>query len=355
MRETADPSLYDRADAAFVKAAALIPDDDLITVGRAQLAASRHEFADALRLARQALGHLPGFEDAILIEVDALVELGRYDEAFRTIETQAARDPDLPTLSRLSYARELRGDMPGAIKAMQDAIGAGTPTPEGAAYVTALLGDLYARTGNVDAARDAYERALALVPSHPPSLIGMGRLALRAGDMSTGIDHLQQAVDVLPLPEAVVLLGEAQQVAGDEEAAESSFALVRAELQLAQASNVVVDLELARFEADHGDASRSLELANATWNVRPTVFAADAVGWALHRIGRDTEARNWSTKGLRLGTRDPLLHFHAGAIDAALGDVKAARRELELALQLDPAFSPTGAREARELLDRLVG
>ena len=53
---------------------------------------------------------------------------------------------------------------------------------------------------------------------------------------------------------------------------------------------------------------------------------------------------------LRLGSRDPLLRYHAGAIAAALGDAKTARHDLELALATDPGFSATGAAEARRIL-----
>ena len=58
---------------------------------------------------------------------------------------------------------------------------------------------------------------------------------------------------------------------------------------------------------------------------------------------------------LRLGSIDPILRYHAGAIEAALGDASAARRDLEMALATDPGFSATGAAEARRLLASLPG
>jgi hypothetical protein len=65
------------------------------------------------------------------------------------------------------------------------------------------------------------------------------------------------------------------------------------------------------------------------------------------------EARKRSEEALRLGSRDPLLRYHAGAIAAALGDVKNARMNLDLALTTDPGFSATGAAEARRILAAL--
>jgi tetratricopeptide (TPR) repeat protein len=116
---------------------------------------------------------------------------------------------------------------------------------------------------------------------------------------------------------------------------------------------VAVDLDLALFEADHGDPARALAFATAAHAATPTVRAADAAAWALHRLGRDDDASPYVVEALRLGSRDPLLRYHAGAIEAALGDTVAARRDLELALATDPGFSATGAAEARRLLDTL--
>jgi len=65
------------------------------------------------------------------------------------------------------------------------------------------------------------------------------------------------------------------------------------------------------------------------------------------------EAKMRSDEALRLGSRDPLLRFHAGAIAAALGDATTARRDLDMALAADPGFSATGAAEARRILDSL--
>jgi tetratricopeptide (TPR) repeat protein len=116
---------------------------------------------------------------------------------------------------------------------------------------------------------------------------------------------------------------------------------------------VSVDLDLALFEADHGDPARALALAETAYEATPSIRAADARAWALHRLGRDSEARRYSDEALRLGSRDPLLRFHAGAIAAALGDDAAARRDLDLALSTDAGFSATHAAEARELLATL--
>ena len=157
----------------------------------------------------------------------------------------------------------------------------------------------------------------------------------------------------MPLPEYVIALADAQAAAGRADDAARSVDLARAEIQLFEATGVMVDLDLALFEADHGDPDRALAFAEAAYQATPNVRAADAQAWALHQLGRDRDARQWSDEALRLGSRDPLLRFHAGAIAAALGDDDAARRDLELALSTDAGFSATHAAEARRLLATL--
>jgi tetratricopeptide (TPR) repeat protein len=196
---------------------------------------------------------------------------------------------------------------------------------------------------------------LSLVPNHAPSIAGQGRLAVGAGKLDDAIALFQRAADIVPLPEYVIALGDAQTAAGRANDASRSYALAKAEIQLFQATGVVVDLDLALFEADHGDPDRALGLAQAAYKATPTVRASDALAWALHRLGRDREARTRSDEALRLGSIDPVLRYHAGAIEAALGDTADARHNLRQALATDPGFSASGAAEARRLLASLGG
>jgi tetratricopeptide (TPR) repeat protein len=353
VRETADPSLYAPAAVAFETAKGRSPDDALVLAGIGGLELGKHQFAEALETGRHAVALSPNLAAARAVVVDALVELGRYDEADAAAGEMLAIRADLSTLARVSYVAELHGKLDVALSAMRQAAATPGLAPENVAFVDALLGNLLVYTGDPTAAADAYGRALALVPAHAPSLAGEGRLAVGAGDLDAAIALFQRAADILPLPEYVIALADAQSAAGRVDEAARNVKLARAEIQLFQASGVVVDVELALFEADHGDPMAALELAEAGYAATPTVRAADALAWALHRLGRDGDAKTRSAEALRLGSRDPLLLYHAGAIAAARGDRAGARRDLGLALKTDPGFSATGAAEAHRILDSL--
>lgn len=353
IRETADPSLYAPAEAALDAARSLTPDDALVLVGIGGLQLGKHQFADALVTGRQAVGMSPNLDTAHAVVVDALVELGRYDEAQTAADEMLGLAVDLTTLTRVSYLDELHGKLDVALTGMRLAAKSPSLAPENIAFVDALIGNLLVYTGDPSGAAASYQAALALVPAHAPSLAGEGRLAVGAGKLDEAIALFQRAADIVPLPEYVIALAEAESAAGRTEDATRNFKLARTEIQLFQATGVIVDLDLALFEADHGDPARALAFAETAYKATPTVRAADALGWALHRSGRDAEARKRSDEALRLGSRDPLFRYHAGAIAAALGDVTDARKNLRLALSTDPGFSATGSAEARRILDEL--
>jgi hypothetical protein len=117
-RETGDPSGYVRGDTAFDEALRRDPAGVGSLTGRAMIALARHDFSGALELADRALRHTPRFGPALGARADALTELGRYDEAADAVQTMVDLRPDVTSYSRVSYQRELRGNVEDARDAM---------------------------------------------------------------------------------------------------------------------------------------------------------------------------------------------------------------------------------------------
>jgi len=152
----------------------------------------------------------------------------------------------------------------------------------------------------------------------------------------------------------VIALGELYESSGRPADAKRQYDLVRAMQQLNASAGVDVDVELSLFDADHGaDPAATVERARAAYARRPSIYAADALAWALYAAGDYTAARSYSQEALHLGTRDATLHYRAGMIAYALGDTIMARAELEQALAINPYFSVRHAPTARAVLEKL--
>jgi tetratricopeptide (TPR) repeat protein len=352
VRETGDGAYYAKAGGLLHRALALAPGDAGALTERAALELSRHDFRAGLRDALAARRAAPDVAKPFGALVDALVELGRYGPAARALQRMVDRRPDLAAYARVSYFRELHGDIPGAIVAMRLAVSAGGGVPENTAYAQALLGDLELARGRRATAAAAYRQALGLVPGHPAAEAGLARVQVARGDLDGAIRRLSRLVGRLPFPQYVVALGEAELAAGRAAAAARHLALVPVEQRLLAARGVNTDAELALFEADHGSPRRAVAPARSAWAAAPSVRSADALGWALTRSGDARSGVRWARRALRLGSRDAMFLYHAGMAARAAGERSAARRWLAGALAGNRRFSPVyGPRAARALAE----
>jgi tetratricopeptide (TPR) repeat protein len=350
VRETGDASFYTRADTLLSRALARNRFDADALVEAATLAAARHDFRGALALARRARAAQPGTLAPVPILVDSLVELGRYGAAERALQRLVDLKPNLTAYARISYVRELYGDLPGAIDAIRRAVSAGGPVPENVAYVQSLLGGLELQRGRLAAARHAFDSALHAMPSYAPAAAGRARLAAAAGDLPDAIARWRHVVARLPLPEYVIGLGEAELAAGRRAAGLRDLELVHAQQKLLAGAGVNTDVELAIYEADHGSRARGVRLARAAWRNAPSIRSADALGWALTRAGRPQAGLRWAHRALRLGTLDPSMRYHAGMAALAAGRTDEGRSQLRLAIAHGLATQPLHLARAREAL-----
>jgi len=288
------------------------------------------------------------------VVADAQIELGRYSEAVETLQAMVNLRPDMSSYSRISYARELHGDISGALDLMQRAVDSGVPNAENTAWVRTQLGTLYFNTGQLDQAEIEYQHTLQDRPNYVYAIAGLGRVRAAQGNTDEAIKLLTQAVAIMPMPEFVITLGDLYQSTGQHEAAGQQYKLVAAIEKLYQANGVDLDMEIALFNADHDqNLNETLALARKAYANRPSIYGADVLAWALYKTGNYTEAKKYSEEALRLGTKDALKYFHAGMIALKLGDKTQAREYLEQALSINPHFSILYADQASKTLETL--
>lgn len=356
VRETNNAVLYGKAESVFRKALEMDPKFADAIEGLGALALARHQFSEALDWGQRAAALNPYRAANYGVIGDSLVELGRYDEAVATVQKMVDTRPDISSYSRVSYLRELRGDVDGAIEAMRRAVGAGGPAAENTEYVRVLLGNLYFNSGRLAEAEQEYTTALQRLPGYGPAQGGLGYVRAARGDDAAAIDLFKKAAEALPLPEYEIALADLYARNGLTEETQRQYGLVQAINTLYTANGGNSDVETALFYADHDiDIPGALTRARDGYRARPSIHGADVLAWSLYKAGQPQEAEGYAREALRLGTKDALKLFHAGMIARALGKNDEARDYLEQALTINPNFSLRFSGEARTTLLALGG
>ena len=350
-RETGDPTYYTKSDEALHRALALAPRDLIANSGLGSLALSRHRFREALVLGRRAHAISPTTARNYGVIGDALVELGRYHAAFKTFDTMASIQPSLSSYARISHARQLLGDVPGAIAAMKLAVDAADGQGEAAAWTHVQLGLIYLSVGRFAAAATEDRQALWIFPDYAYALDALARAEAGLGHYRTAIGFEQQAVNRIPLPQYVSTLGDLFGATGNRQLADRQYELIGVIQRLLVANGVKTDLETALFNVDHGiRLHASLALARLAQRERPSIDGDDVLAWALERTGHCGEALRYSKRAVRLGTLDALKFFHRGMIEGCLGHRTAQHAWLGRALRLNAQFSILWSPVARHEL-----
>jgi tetratricopeptide (TPR) repeat protein len=349
VRATGDPALYPELEAALRAAAELDRASAAPLRGLAALAASRHRFAESLRLAEAARDLEPQVAAVYGLIGDASLELGRYGRAFAAFDRLAALKPSAGSYARTSYARELRGDLRGAIAAMRLAVDASAQAGEPAAWTRTLLGNLLLDSRRVAAAEASYRDALLFAPDYPAALAGLADVALARGEVRRALPLLRRAARAGAAPEFAAALGDTAAQAGRHDEARRAWREAD-ELEALFARHGGRNLlETAEFDLNHDrnvrDALRRARLGRAE---RPSVEGDHVLAWALYKNGLCREARAASLRSLRLGTLDVDGLYHHSLIERCLGNAAAAKRYLERTLELDPGYL-AGAPSATRL------
>lgn len=161
-RESTDPGYYLNANACADIALSIEPGSRPARDLRALVLLNDHEFEAARALAQSIVDADAEDPSAWGNLSDALLELGRFEEAARAVQTMIDLKPNLPSYSRASWIRWLQGDDKGALQIAQQAIDAGRDPrdPEPLAWVTVQAAMIFLHAGDVEGAEAGFERAL---------------------------------------------------------------------------------------------------------------------------------------------------------------------------------------------------
>jgi tetratricopeptide (TPR) repeat protein len=363
-RDAADTRLCIRAETAYDKALALEPRQVEAMVGLAWVHNTEHEFAEGRRWAEKALALNPGLPNAHALIGDGAIELGDYDAAFKHYQAALDLRPDLSSYSRAAHLLWLTGDSRKAQWLMQKAIDAGGPHAENTAWCRAELALMSFQMGALLVAERQTDQALQQAPKNPHVLAMMGRIKMAKKEYAEALDFYRRAAAIATTHDVLVALGDLQALTGHRDEAEKQYERVIALHTAGAAHSHGGDVhahpaeqgnaQLARFYADHDrNLDEALAQAEKACEVYKNVFVTDTLAWCYYKKERYDQASKTMAQALRWKTPDPSLMFHAGMIQAKLGDRQAAKMYLYRALNMNPQFHPLNAEIAAETLKDL--
>jgi tetratricopeptide (TPR) repeat protein len=327
-RETADGLYYDKADEAIARALARAPGNFEARKLRAWVLLGRHEFDQALDLARALNDQAP---DDLLVYgflTDAHVELGNYTEAEQACQWMLDLRPgNVPAFTRAAYLRELFGDIEGAIDLMRKAHDRTSPIEvEERAWILTQLGHLELMAGRVESAERVLRQALTLFPDYHYALASLARVRSAQHAHGDAADLLRRRYEGAPHPENLFALAEALERAGRHDEAQPAFAEfeVRARREAPAWDNA--NRELIFYYTNHADEpAAALEIAQLEIARRQDVYTLDAYAWALHANGRHRDARESIERALAVGIKDPEVLARADVIAKAAATAGATK------------------------------
>ncbi|MCR5888605.1 tetratricopeptide repeat protein [Hymenobacter sp. J193] len=358
-RVTGEHAYYDAAAVQMLdKVLRAEPDNFEALCCKSSLSLTQHHFSEGLALARRAQEQNPhsGFVYGLLC--DANVELGNYSAAVRAADRMNQVRPDLTAYSRVSYLREIHGDLPGAVEAMHMAVRAGVPGMEQTEWARVMLGHLYETTGNLPEAEKNYNLSLQYRPAYAYALAGLGRVERARHNYPVAIKHLEKARNLVAdyaftdeLTDLYRLNGEPQKA---QAAARDAIRQLDASAEAADADENVghyVDRELAFAYLKTNELDKALKHAEIEYQRRPdNIDVCETMAWVHYKRGEYADAAQYMKKARRTNSHNPTQLCRAGLIALKTGQETTGHALIKQALAINPYLEADLADEGRKLL-----
>lgn len=322
---------------------------------------SQHHFADGLVVAHKAQQINPynGYVYGLL--VDGNVEMGNYDTAVVYADKMVAVRPDLTSYSRVSYLREIFGDYPGAIKAMNLAVEAGAPGDEHTEWTRYQLANLYQKMGDYKKADTLYQLSLSMRPNYAYALAGLAQVAAASKDYAKAIRLYQKADSVVDDNSIKEELVEAYQQSGQQERGAGLAKEVIDELSATSQSAVAnenmghyADRELAYAYLKIKENDKALEHAMMEYDRRPAnIDVNETVAWVHYCRGDYTKAVPYIDAALRTHSKNPVLLSRAALIYYKSGNTQLAKTTIAATSLQNPYINPELRAEAEKTIAKL--
>jgi tetratricopeptide (TPR) repeat protein len=270
---------------------------------------SLHDFAAALETAAKAVEINPYNAQIYGALVDANVELGRYAKAVEMADKMVGIRPDLRSYSRVSYLRELHGDVPGAIEAMDMAVKAGYPGQEQTAWARLTLGNLFQGSGDWKKAEEQYKLVLNERPDYPFALAALAEVEMHRKNYTKAGELLKKACSIIPEVGFYEKTAELLRLTGQTEAARALVPDILKMMEEDMEKGHNMNLELAALYTElQPDYEKALQYALKEYEKRPDNIDVNRRLALIYAAQKDMEqARNHALKASATNSKHPEL------------------------------------------------
>ena len=344
-------------------------------VDKATVKLSLHMFAEAKQLGEEALkinSHNAGVYGVL---VDANVELGDYAKAVEMSDKMNSIRPDLRSYSRISYIRQIYGDVKGSEDAMILAVEAGYPGMEQTEWSRITLGKIYEDYGDLPSAEMHYRIALRERPNYAFAMAALGNIERKKGDLEKAEELITKAMQFMDDASFYEKRAEVYRDMKQDEKAQADYATAINILQYAQktppdgtksvdgkTSNAYANLNgtqnhnhglaIARLCFQEGDQlDNALENAEKEYAIRPdNIDVNKALAMIYYQKGNMEKAQEHLTKALSTQTKDPELVCLKGMIYVKTGDATQGKKLIRESFKTNPYQEAGLEEEAKALL-----
>lgn len=323
------------------------PDLERAKVLLADALRARGQVDEALQIYRAAIERSPRDPQLRFFAGTLFAQLGRTDDARRSLEEAIALRPGYTAAVEQLIALDLAAnDLPGAAK-RAEAYLAKHPDALDALVLSARVAVAQKDTARGEA---TLKHAIELHPEAAAPYMLLAQLYLSDQRQDDALANFQSAAAKNPRDiSALMLIGILQHQKGDLQAAREAYEkLLQANPSFVPALN-----NLAYLCSEHfGELDRAYELANRARELRPNdPVALDTFGWILFQRRDYGWALSVLTESASKLPENPEVQYHLGMTRYMLGDEAGARRALTIATESAASFP--GREKAVEYLSVL--
>ncbi len=318
---------------------------------------SQHRFAEGKEVAENLLKMNPYNSFVYGLLVDANVEMGDYQKAVEMSDKMVSVRPDIRSYSRISYLREIHGDVPGSLEAIKMAVSAGYPGYEDTEWARMVAAHLLEDSGKLDEAEAQYNLALGFRKGYPFATAGLGRIARYRKDYPKAIQQYERAKTAMADASFFEELIDLYRLNNQPEKADEYAKIL---LNSLLADNISAkkdkdaghfsDRDIAAVYLKMNEPEKALEYAQTEYDRRPqNIDACETLAWVFYKIGKPEKAAPLMATALRTNSQNPERLMKAGLISVANGQKTEGEALISKAMALKPYMDEELVAAAKKL------